>query len=61
MQFFSSQDIIISKGIYDTNVNKAFAYGNYIAGKLYRKNEPLSDLLKVICKKYVGGQNGEST
>lgn len=45
----------------DENENKAFAYGNYIAGKLYRKNEPLSDLLKVICKKYVGGQNGEST
>ena len=42
----------------EANRDRTFAYGHYLAGKIYGDNEPLSDLLEKIYKGYVGGQNG---
>ncbi len=39
----------------EANENKAFAYGSYIAGKLYRADQPLSELLEKVYAQYRGG------
>ena len=37
---------------------RSFAYDHFMAGKLYRQNQSLDDLLNIIYKEFGGTQNG---
>ena len=42
----------------ENNRDRSFAYDHFMAGKLYRQNQSLDDLLNTIYKEFGGTQNG---
>ena len=42
----------------EDNRDRSFAYDHFMAGKLYRQNQSLGDLLNTIYKEFGGTQNG---
>lgn len=45
----------------DHNRDGSFAYEHFMAGKLYRKDQSLLDLLNDVYQQYGGSVNGKST